>query len=418
MKKTLLSVAFLFATFVGANAQDPCSQVSPGTVSNGGFFGGDSNQALAIDIPIYEGTSFAINTIKINTVGAASYFNILIREDNAGVPGNVIDTYNNVSVTGATVVGNNFGFDFYENTIDVSSEGISFSSPSADIRYWMEVQSDADGWESDSIVSVGLAGAFSNNATSGAWTIGSGDYVYELIGECTGEIPTVYCSGSALDCDFETITNVTFGGIVNTTECGQGTNDFTSMVADVTKGEIEQLSVSVIMQDANEYLYVFIDWNQNGILNDSGEVYELLTAGSDVNQTFTIDVEIPADAVVGETRMRVFAAWNTPNLSPCNSVSYGEVEDYTINVQASASTEDFANAKFSVYPNPANDVINISYADTINAVTITDLNGRVVKQVVLGVNEGQINIADLSQGVYILNATSNGKSVTEKIVKR
>ncbi len=87
-------------------------------------------------------------------------------------------------------------------------------------------------------------------------------------------------------------------------------------------------------------------------------------------------------------------------------------------VEASASTEDFANAKFSVYPNPANDVINISYADTINAATITDLNGRVVKQVVLGANEAQINIADLSQGVYILNASANGKSITEKIVKR
>lgn len=86
--------------------------------------------------------------------------------------------------------------------------------------------------------------------------------------------------------------------------------------------------------------------------------------------------------------------------------------------EGTASTEDFANAKFSVYPNPASDVINISYADTINAVTITDLNGRVVKQVLLGVNEGQINISDLSQGVYILNASANGKSVTEKIVKR
>lgn len=87
-------------------------------------------------------------------------------------------------------------------------------------------------------------------------------------------------------------------------------------------------------------------------------------------------------------------------------------------VEGTAGTEDFANAKFSVYPNPANDVINVSYADAIDGVTITDLNGRVVKQVALGVNEGQINISDLSQGVYILNASANGKSITEKIVKK
>lgn len=84
-----------------------------------------------------------------------------------------------------------------------------------------------------------------------------------------------------------------------------------------------------------------------------------------------------------------------------------------------ASTIDFVTSTFSVYPNPAKDVINVANsADAIENVTITDMNGRVVKQVVLGVNEGQINISDLSQGVYILNATANGKSVTEKIVKQ
>src|SRR5690606_26165233 len=172
------------------------------------------------------------------------------------------------------------------------------------------------------------------------------------------------------------------------------------------------------MQDANEYLYVFIDWNQNGVLNDAGEVYELLNNGTEVDQTFTIDIVVPNNAVNGETRMRVFAAYNTPNTNPCASIEYGEVEDYTVNVEGTASTEDFAS-NFSVYPNPATSVINVSNsADVINNVTITDLNVRTVKQVTVGVNEDQINISDLAQGVYILNATSNGKSFTQKIVKQ
>src|SRR5690554_608872 len=93
--------------------------------------------------------------------------------------------------------------------------------------------------------------------------------------------------------------------------------------------------------------------------------------------------------------------------------------DNIIIAEDGASTGNFASSTFSVYPNPAKDVINVANSvDAIENVTITDMNGRVVKQVVLGVNEGQINISDLSQGVYILNATSNGKSVTEKIVKQ
>ena len=83
-----------------------------------------------------------------------------------------------------------------------------------------------------------------------------------------------------------------------------------------------------------------------------------------------------------------------------------------------ASVNDFAS-NFSVYPNPATSVINIANsADAIDNVTITDLNGRTVKQVAVGVNDAQINISDLAQGIYILNATSNGKSFTQKIVKQ
>jgi len=97
---------------------------------------------------------------------------------------------------------------------------------------------------------------------------------------------------------------------------------------------------------------------------------------------------------------------------------FAYIDNFKINDET-ASVKDVTSSTFSIYPNPAKDVINVANsADTIENVTITDMNGRVVKQVALGVNEGQINISDLSQGVYILNATSNGKSVTEKIVKQ
>jgi len=83
------------------------------------------------------------------------------------------------------------------------------------------------------------------------------------------------------------------------------------------------------------------------------------------------------------------------------------------------STDLLHMDSFKLYPNPANDVINVSNAaDAIEKVIITDMNGRVVKSVVLGVNDAQINISELSKGVYFLQATSNGASVTEKIVKK
>jgi len=98
---------------------------------------------------------------------------------------------------------------------------------------------------------------------------------------------------------------------------------------------------------------------------------------------------------------------------------YIVVDNVQIYTSSVASVEGFATSSFSIFPNPAKDVINISnYLDPIQNVKITDLNGRVVKELHLGVAQAQINIADLTQGMYILNATSNGKTVTEKIVKK
>jgi hypothetical protein len=74
---------------------------------------------------------------------------------------------------------------------------------------------------------------------------------------------------------------------------------------------------------------------------------------------------------------------------------------------------------FSVYPNPANDVVNVSNSSNaiISTIEMTDLNGRVVKNVTLNATEGQINISDLSTGVYMMNVTSDQGSSIKKVVK-
>lgn len=83
-------------------------------------------------------------------------------------------------------------------------------------------------------------------------------------------------------------------------------------------------------------------------------------------------------------------------------------------------TFDIATTYFSVSPNPANDIVNITNSDNVfvNAISITDLNGRVVKQNSFSnTSNVQVNISDLSSGVYMMNITSDKGSVTKKIIK-
>jgi hypothetical protein len=101
-------------------------------------------------------------------------------------------------------------------------------------------------------------------------------------------------------------------------------------VASVDAGGTNQISVT-LNSDSSDYVYAFIDWNQNGTLDDAGEVYTVVSSTSS-NGPHTINIGVPSDAVAGNTRMRVLVGWNMSTPNPCGNFSYGEVEDYTVNV--------------------------------------------------------------------------------------
>lgn len=93
----------------------------------------------------------------------------------------------------------------------------------------------------------------------------------------------------------------------------------------------------------------------------------------------------------------------------------------SMNITTTAGSNDFLASKLAIYPNPANDVVNIANADNIiiNGAQIVDLNGRTVKVAKFnGVSEAQINISDLASGVYMMTVSSDQGSLTKKIVKQ
>lgn len=74
----------------------------------------------------------------------------------------------------------------------------------------------------------------------------------------------------------------------------------------------------------------------------------------------------------------------------------------------------------SLYPNPVSDVLNLSIegSETINAVEIIDLNGRqIFTKTFNDVSNTQINVNELSTGIYLINVTSGEKTVTKKFIK-
>ena len=153
--------------------------------------------------------------------------------------------------------------------------------------------------------------------------------------------PGSYCNSNFTSVTYEFLTNVTFGGINNTSAGNAGGPvDYTAQVASVTAGTSYNLDVTMD-PDALDYIYAFFDWNQNGVLNDVGEAFTVV-ASSNVAGPHTISIPVPANATNGNTRMRVMVDYSNSTPNPCRIANFGEAEDYTVNVSGGNDAYTFS----------------------------------------------------------------------------
>ena len=84
--------------------------------------------------------------------------------------------------------------------------------------------------------------------------------------------------------------------------------------------------------------------------------------------------------------------------------------------------ENLAENFFTIYPNPSESLIHISFTETNqsnSSLTILNTLGQVVQQQKFSKNEMlyQLNISDLPQGNYFVRWTNNQQSLTKKFIK-
>lgn len=90
----------------------------------------------------------------------------------------------------------------------------------------------------------------------------------------------------------------------------------------------------------------------------------------------------------------------------------------TIVEGASLAVNSFSTADFSLYPNPAKEIINIKPANDIvfTSVKIYDLNGKLVSNPII--NNNTVSVQNLSIGTYIMLLTdANAKDYSQKFIK-
>ncbi|MDI9309958.1 MAG: glycoside hydrolase family 19 protein [Limnohabitans sp.] len=120
--------------------------------------------------------------------------------------------------------------------------------------------------------------------------------------------------------------------------------------------------------------------------------------------------------ILGFTTAQITAEDSGDYTTICYQSSSSAMQDYQSANVLTSQKFDFDNFSFS--PNPTNDFLKISYSQEIDQIQLYTLSGQLVKDLKPKASQTEVRMTDLSEGIYIVQVTSNNESVIFKIVKK
>lgn len=182
------------------------------------------------------------------------------------------------------------------------------------------------------------------------------------------------------------------------------------------------LSVGFSGQSYTENWGVWIDFNQNGTFETSEKV---VTGSTSSSGNLSYNFTVPSGALTGKTRMRVAMKWNGIP-TPCETFSYGEVEDYAIAISSdrTAIASDYRidgqlgveSSVFDAQLIQRDEVLTIQMKD--NREVAYALYNVLGQQITEGAFKGTTEVTDIPKGVYFINIQDDQRTINQKFIKR
>ncbi|MFK7908767.1 MAG: GEVED domain-containing protein [Chitinophagales bacterium] len=238
----------------------------------------------------------------------------------------------------------------------------------------------------------------------------------------TGCSSSEYCNANGEDTGDEWIQKVALAEINYTSGNNDGYADLTSKTTHLELGKNYSFTLTpgYSGNPFTEYWRIWIDYNRDGDFADSGEM--VFDAGEEKTGVVSGQFSVRETAKLGTTRMRIAMKWvgvfedNSSDLAlpeSCGTFSFGEVEDYTVQITNIVDIEDVKNGGADIllgqsYPNPSSNTITIPFylpQSTSIQLSIYDVAGQEVMTILeeeakQGYQEVKVDIHNLTNGVY------------------
>jgi len=226
-----------------------------------------------------------------------------------------------------------------------------------------------------------------------------------------------YCVSRGNNTVDEFINRVQLGTINNLSGNNGGYGNYTALSTNLVRGTSNSITITPTWTGViySEAYRVWIDYNRDGDFLDTGEqvVNVTKTQTTPIARSFTV----PTTALLGATRMRVSMKYNASPTS-CETFTDGEVEDYTVNISATARFDEDQTAKleFNLYPNPVRDgILNFSDLESESNYRIFNMMGQE-----LGsgkIQNNSVNVSSLRTGTYLIEIYNGSATATKRFIK-
>jgi hypothetical protein len=153
-------------------------------------------------------------------------------------------------------------------------------------------------------------------------------------------VSSTYCNSQSTDSSAEYISMTRVNGNPHTSGASNY-SDFTNFTFQVTRGQTNlALMIGTYTGTVNPNGYAgWIDYNEDGVFDNTTEL--VFTKSPNTNTNQYLNITPSATVSLGVKRMRV-AMKRGAIPTPCETFSYGEVEDYSIEIVGSCSNDTTA----------------------------------------------------------------------------
>lgn len=226
-----------------------------------------------------------------------------------------------------------------------------------------------------------------------------------------------YCASKGTNSSYEYIDLVQLADI-NRVSGNDGGYILTGASTDLDWGTTYTMTVSPGYSGTpyTEYIKAWIDYNQDANFDETTEL--VFDTEGTVATTATDVFTVPVSALEGLTRLRVSmkytSTFDAALPTPCLTFSYGEVEDYCVNIGEFTSTNDLSivELKTLFYPNPTQGIFHLQlfnmeeFAGSSINITFYNAIGEKLYSEKISSNKSTYDFSDFAAGYYSYRITS------------